>query len=131
MSTRRRYRKRADCPVVAVRLDLDTDGFTYRKWGGVQHCKRGDWIVCNQGDTYTVDAEVFARTYRQVGPGQYVKVTPVWAERATHDGSIATHEGVSHYKAGDYLVYNDPDGRDGWCMDAARFESLYEPDEAD
>lgn len=64
MSTRRRYRKKAYHPVVAVRLDLDTEGFSFRKWGAVQHCKRGDWIVSNDGDTYTVDGEVFARTYR-------------------------------------------------------------------
>ncbi len=129
MSTRRRFRKKADHTVVAVRLDLDTEGFSYRKWGAVQHCKRGDWIVSNAGETYTVDAEVFARTYRQVSPGVYVKVTPVWAEVAREDGCIATYEGVSHYRAGDYLVYNDEAGQDGWCMDAARFESLYEPDE--
>jgi hypothetical protein len=130
MPPRRRYRKKADHPVVAVRLDLDTEGFAYRKWGAVQHCKRGDWIVTNEGETYTVDGEVFARTYRQVGPGLYRKVTPVWAEVASRDGSIATLEGVSHYRAGDYLVYNDESGQDGWCMDAERFESLYEPDDA-
>lgn len=130
MSSRRRYCKKADHPVVAVRLDLDTEGFSFRKWGAVQHCKRGDWIVSNDGDTYTVDGEVFARTYRQVGPGLYVKVTPVWAKVANRDGCIATLEGVSHYRAGDYLVYNDEGGEDGWCMDAARFESMYEPDDA-
>lgn len=129
MSTRRRFRKKADHPVIAVWLDLDTEGFSYREWGAVQHSKRGDWIVSNAGETYTVDAEVFARTYRQVSPGVYVKVTPVWAEVAREDGCIATYEGVSHYRAGDYLVYNDEAGQDGWCMDAARFESLYEPDE--
>lgn len=130
MPIRRRYRKKADHPVVAVRLDLDTAGFTYRKWGAQQHCKRGDWLVDNDGETYTVDGEVFARTYRQVGPGLYVKITPVWAEVASRDGSITTLEGVSHYRAGDYLVFNDEAGQDGWCLDAARFESLYEPDDA-
>ncbi|MCP5004175.1 MAG: hypothetical protein GY941_09585, partial [Planctomycetes bacterium] len=41
----RRYRKKATANVIAVRLELDTDGFTYRKWGGEQFCKAGDWIV--------------------------------------------------------------------------------------
>lgn len=77
-----------------------------------------------------MDGEVFARTYLRVGPGLYLKVTPVWAEVASRDGCIATLEGVSHYRAGDYLVYNDEAGQDGWCMDAARFESMYEPDDA-
>jgi hypothetical protein len=71
MNTRRRYRKRADQFVVAVELDLDTDGFSYRKWGAQQRCKRGDWLVDNGGDIYTVDRDVFANTYRNVGEGKY------------------------------------------------------------
>ncbi len=128
MEARRRYRRKADQSVVAVQFDFDTDGFSYRKWGAEQRCKRGDWIVHSAGDTYTVDGEVFARTYRQVSPGCYVKTTPVWAEVATEAGSITTLEGQSSYAAGDYLVYNDPEGKDGWCMTAARFEAMYEPD---
>lgn len=34
MSDLRRYRRRAEATVVAVKIDLDTEGFTYRKWGG-------------------------------------------------------------------------------------------------
>lgn len=127
METRRRYRKRADHGVVAVQLDLDTDGFTYRKWGAKQQCKRGDWLVDNEGDIYSVDGEVFAKTYRKVRPGLYVKTTPVWAEVATSPGSVATKEGRSHYTAGDYLVSNNEDGTDAYCMSAVKFESMYEP----
>ena len=83
MTTHRRYRKKANQFVVAVKLDLDTAGFTYRKWGAEQKCKAGDWLVDNNGDVYTVDAGVFAGTYRSVGPGVYVKTTPIWAVRAT------------------------------------------------
>ncbi len=129
MRTRRRYRKKADQFVVAVKLDLDTEGFTYRKWGGDQRCKPGDWLVDNQGDVYTVDDAVFAKTYRGLGPGTYVKTTPVWAEKATQPGSVATKEGRSHYGTGDYLVYNNEDGTDAYCIGAAKFESMYEPEE--
>lgn len=129
MATRRRYRKKADRFVVAVQLDLDTDGFTYRKWGAEQRCKRGDWLVDNEGDIYSVDGEVFAKTYRRLGPGLYVKTTPVWAEVATEAGSVVTKEGRSHYRAGDYVVYNNEDGTDAYCMTAAKFESMYEPDD--
>lgn len=127
---RRRYRKRADQVITAVRLDLDTDGFSYRKWGDEQRCKAGDWLVSNAGETYTVDAEVFARTYREVEPGRYLKTTPVWAERAEGEGWVATKEGKSHYRAGDYLVYNEEDGGDAYCMGADKFESMYERDDA-
>ena len=115
--------------MVAVRLALDTDGLVYRKWGSEQRAKQGDWIVDNQGDVYTVDADVFARTYRQTGPGIYVKATPVWAEQAQRAGKVKTKEGVTHYEAGDYLVSNNSDGSDEYAIAAAKFESLYAPDD--
>ena len=129
MKIRRRYRKKADRFVIAVRLDLDTDGFTYRKWGAEQRCKHGDWLVDNEGDIYSVDSDVFAKTYRRVSPGVYVKTGPVWAEVATASGSVVTNEGNSFYKAGDYLVYNNEDGTDAYCIGADKFESMYELDE--
>ena len=129
MKIRRRYRKKADRFVIAVRLDLDTDGFTYRKWGAEQRCKRGDWLVDNEGDIYSVDSDVFAKTYRRVSPGVYVKTGPVWAEVATAPGSVVTNEGKSFYTAGAYLVYNNEDGTDAYCIGADKFESMYEPNE--
>ena len=129
MGNRRRYRKKADQFVVAVKLDLDTDGFTYRKWGAEQQCQQGDWVVDNDGDHYTVDGKVFARTYRKISPGIYVKTTPIWAEMASESGQVDTKEGVSHYQAGDYLVSNNEDGTDAYCISAAKFESMYELDE--
>ena len=129
MGSKKRYRKKADLPVVAVQLNLDTEGFTYNKWGGIQTCKRGDWLVDNGGEFYTIDREVFARTYRQKKdrPGEYDKVTAVWAEVAAAPGKIETKEGVTHYKAGDYIVYNEPDDRDGYAITAEKFKEMYEP----
>jgi hypothetical protein len=129
MAARRRYRKKADHAVVAVQLDLDTGGFTYNKWGADQTCKRGDWLVDNEGDVYTVDSEVFARTYRKVSPGVFVKTTPIWADIATEPGSVLTNEGESYYKEGDYLVSNNEDGTDAYFVSAAKFKVMYEPDE--
>jgi len=128
MGTRHRYRKKADQFVVAVRLDLDTDGFTYNKWGAQQRCKQGDWLIDNDGDIYTVDQGVFSRTYRSMGAGRYVKTTPIWAKVATESGCVITKEGASTYRAGDYLVYNNEDGTDAYCISAAKFESMYEVD---
>jgi hypothetical protein len=121
------YRKRPDQAVTAVQLDLETDGFRYQKWGAEQHCKRGDWLVDNGGDIYTVDAAVFSRTYRQVSPGRYVKTTRIWARQTDSAGSIETKEGETHYQAGDYLVYNNPDASDGYAVSADKFNALYEP----
>ena len=124
MANRSQYVKRTT--VVAVRLALETDGFTYQKWGGAQRCKAGDWIVSNRGDTYTVDADSFANTYREVSQGVYRKATPVWAERAGAAGRVPTKEGSTDYQAGDYLVSNGPDGQDAYAVAAAEFEAMYE-----
>jgi hypothetical protein len=123
---RRRYVKRPGQYVVAVQLDVETAGFTYRKWGGTQTCRSGDWLVNNNGDIYSVNGESFARTYRQTGPGTYVKSTPVWAEVAATAGAIPTKEGATQYQAGDYLVYNEPQGGDAYAVSKEKFERMYE-----
>jgi len=127
MAGRMKYVKRAFQPIAAVQLALDTDGFTYRKWGGIQRCKAGDWVVDNGGDVYTVDRESFERTYRQAGTGTFVKTTPIWAEVAREDGSVRTKEGVTHYRAGDYLVFNEEQGGDPYAMSGDNFAAMYEP----
>ena len=129
MDPLRRYRKRRNTAVTAVQLRLDTPGLEYHKWGSVQHAKAGDWLVDNDGDVYTVDAGVFERTYRAMGPGRYAKVNAVLARPAEEAGCIETKEGNSRYRRGDYLVYNEADGGDGYCMPAETFHTLYEPDE--
>ena len=125
MEKRHLYAKRDTETVVAVQLDLDTSGFTYQKWGGTQRCKPGDWLVHNNGDTYTVDRESFARTYRATGPGTYVKIAPVWAEEASAPGEVHTKEGATHYERGDYLVYNDAEGGDAYAVSKESFERMY------
>ena len=121
------YRRKEKTKVAAVQLDLDTDGFTYRKWGGIQRASAGDWLVDNGGDVYTVARDSFERTYRRTGPGVYEKVGRVWAAVADEDGVISTREGETRYRAGDVMVFNDPSGDDGYAMSRERFEELYEP----
>ena len=126
---RRRYVRRPDRPVAAVRLPLDSDGFIYRKWGGEQRAKPGDWLVDSDGDVYTVDAGSFERTYRRVSVGAYVKTTPVWAQRAATAGNVKTKEGATQYQPGDYIVSNSSDGSDEYAMTSEKFEALYTADE--
>ncbi len=129
MSTRKRYRKRPDQFVTAVQLRLEIQTFTYLKWGGTQCCKQGDWLVDNGGDVYTVAGDVFAATYRQLSPGVYLKVTPIYAVKAAGAGQVETKEGVSAYRAGDYIVSNNADGSDAYCISAEKFDAMYELDE--
>lgn len=126
---RKRYRRRHNTWVTAVRLGLRTEGFEYRKWGHVQRCKPGDWLVERDGEIYTIDRQVFARCYRQRSPGRYEKVTAVWAEKVSEAGSVRTHEGRTDFEPGDYLLYDAAEGGQGWAMQAERFHHLYEPDE--
>jgi hypothetical protein len=126
---RRNFKKKPTSFVTAVQFDLDTEGFTYNKWGGKQLCKRGDWLVDNDGDKYTVSQETFAKTYQRVSPGVYVKSTPVWAEVAEKAGKVKTKEGETAYQAGDYLVYNNEDGTDAYAMSAEKFQAMYDPAE--
>lgn len=127
MSALRKYQKKTEATVTAVQVDLVTDGFSYQKWGGTQSCKAGDWLVNNQGDTYTVDRETFEATYSTVSPGVYTKIAPVWAEVAEEAGAIETKEGLTHYEAGHYLVFNDQHRKDGYATSAGKFEEMYEP----
>jgi hypothetical protein len=126
MARRLKYLRRASQAIIAVQLALDTAGFTYRKWGDIQRCKAGDWIVDNGGDIYTIDRETFERTYHKVGTGTYVKMAPVWAEVAREAGFVQTKEGVTHYQAGDYLVFNEEHGGDAYAMTADKFAAMYE-----
>ena len=59
----------------------------------------------------------------------YVKITPIWAEKAAKAGKVKTKEGESHYEKGDYIVSNNEDGTDAYCVSSGKFESMYEPDE--
>jgi hypothetical protein len=102
LGDRRKYVKRENQSVVAVQLDLDNDG-----------------------DIRTVDKETFARTYRKVGDGKYLKATPVWAECTVNEGRVQTKEGTTEYRQGDYLVFNDEHGNDGYAVAAEKFQSMY------
>jgi|GEM_PF-178278 len=121
------YRKREGTEVFAIQLNLDLEAFTYRKWGGVQTCRSGDWIVDRNGSVHTVAADTFARTYEKVGPATYVKRGVVWAAPASSAGAIATKEGATHYNQGDFLVWNNKDLTDGYAITKELFASLYEP----
>ena len=122
----KKYRKSPSAYITAVQLNLETEGFTYRKWGALQTCKPGDWVVDNAGDTYTIARETFAQTYRMVSPGVFYKMSEVYAEVAAESGEIRTQEGSTHYEAGDYLVYNNPDQTDGYAISREKFERMYE-----
>lgn len=120
------YTKKSHKFITAVQLNLDTEGFNYEKWGSTQKCKAGDWLVNNDGETYTIDKESFENTYRYISPGVYVKPCVVWAKLALEDGWMNTKEGMTEYTKGDMVVYNDEALTDGYAMSFEKFDSMYE-----
>jgi len=126
MQTRKRYKKRPKFYVIAVQFDLDFDVFKFQKWGGNQKCKPGDWLINNDGDVYTVDKEYFRNHYQMISPGVYNKIGEIWAEVAAEAGTIKTKEGSTDYKSGDYLVFDRPEGGEGYAIAKLKFERWYE-----
>ena len=126
----KKYTRRVGATITAVQINLNCGRnreFSYEKWGSAQLAKEGDWLVNNGGDCYTINQESFAKTYREVSPGQYAKTGAVWAKQVDHDGRIATKEGFSAYATGDMVVFNNEDATDGYAMSADKFDGLYEP----
>jgi hypothetical protein len=129
-SEKKTYAVREGQEVTAIQLNLNLDAFTYQKWGSRQTVKRGDWLVERDGQVHTVAAETFKQTYEQVGPSTYRKCSIVWAAPAAEAGLIATQEGTTHFRQGDYIVWNDAAGNDGYAIAKEIFENLYVPSEA-
>ncbi|HKC44512.1 MAG TPA: hypothetical protein VKC64_11825 [Burkholderiales bacterium] len=50
-------------------------------------------------------------------------VIPVQLDLST-DG-FRTKEGASRYRKGDYIVFDDRTGTDGYCMCALKFRAMY------
>lgn len=122
----RKYRKREQKIVIGVEINLETDGFRYNKWGGVQKCSAGDWLVNNGGACYTIGSENFAKTYTELQPGQFAKTAPVWASQADEAGKVKKNEGFTKYPRGDYIVCNNEDGTDVYAVEIIKFEEMYE-----
>ena len=126
MSELKKYVPKSNATVIAVQIDLDIEGFTYVKWGAEQRCSRGDWLVDNHGDVYTITDDTFTRTYRMERPGLYRKITPVWARVAHAKGTVLSEEGETEYEPGDYVAFHAPGAELGWAVKPAKFRERYD-----
>lgn len=84
----------------------------------------GDWLLCDGNDNWTVAADVFRATYRNLGGDQYAKFTIVRARQLSSRTTINTLEGPSLAEPGDWLVGNP--GGDAWPVPRADFGRRYE-----
>jgi len=113
---------------IAIKIDLNlTTDLFYHKWGDVQMASSGDYLVLKNGETYTIEESSFESTYSPIPgqPGAYVKTGDVWAIVATEDGQITTKEGLTSFKAGDYIVSNDQLFEDTYAISRKKFDELY------
>ena len=104
------------------------DSFTYRKGGGVRLAFAvHEPISGGCRLTYTINREVFERTYSMVycvSPS-LVRITPSDSARACPNRRhLFVQAGAD--AAGDMIVFNDPEGRDGYAMSAETFSKLYD-----
>jgi len=124
-SKRREFTPRDNKYVEAIKLDLDFDGFTFQKWGHSQKCKRNDWLIFSEGDTYTVDHEYFLQHFKTQSPGRWKKVGKICAEEAEENGFVQTLEGKTNYKKGDFIVSNYGKGGDQYAIPRIVFHNKY------
>jgi hypothetical protein len=118
----RRYRSTAT--VHATRL---TEAHTWQTARGSDLTGRaGDWRVTDGVEEWTVEAGIFARTYRQLPDGRYAKDATVDAVRTERPLDVPTLEGVARAEAGDWVLRSD-DG-ELWTVTDAYFRSAYAPD---
>jgi len=106
--------------VTAIHLNLNLDAFIHQKWGRIQGAKHGNWRVERDGQVHIVAEKSFEQTYKKIGPATYTKNGSTWAAPAAEAGIIVTQEGETHFRHGDYIVWNDAAGSDGYAVTEAQ-----------
>lgn len=94
--------------------------------GSALSARAGDWLITDGVQEWTVEADIFARTYRRLPDGRFAKDAPVDAVRTDRPLDVPTLEGVARAEAGDWVLR----GVDGelWPVSDAYFRSTYTPD---
>lgn len=93
--------------------------------GDTMTAEPGDWKVTDDsGAVRSVAADVFARSYREIGAGRYARTGMFRARQATAEETIDTLEGTATAHPGDWIV----EGVSGeqWPVPRAQFERSYE-----
>lgn len=85
----------------------------------------GDWELTDGASCWTITADAFARSYRPQPDGRYAKKEIVQAVRLDEPVEVATAEGPSTGRPGDWLV-RDPVGA-VWPVPDDTFRKRYRP----
>lgn len=125
MSAYRRYKRKGNEVVIAIQLDLDTEGFSYQKQGAERRCNAQDWLLSDRSGTYAVDDSTFARAFEEIGVGQYTMVGIVRAKVSDSAGHIRVGQRKVPHEPGDYLVWDESTQSIGYAVPKDWFEASY------
>jgi hypothetical protein len=121
MGGARRYRSTA--VVRATRLSEPSTWRTDR--GSSMSAHAGAWRVTDGVEEWTVEADIFARTYDRLPDGRFAKHATVDAVRTDQARDVPTLEGVARAEAGDWILR----GAEGelWTVTDSYFRAHYAP----
>jgi hypothetical protein len=110
--------------VTAARSDRDWT-WTNRA-GETMHAKAGDWrVVAPDGDSWSVTADIFAKTYEHEEGDRWQRTGTVRARPALPGEVISSLEGQQTAAAGDWVIRGSQD--ELWITSAEHFAANYEP----
>jgi hypothetical protein len=94
--------------------------------GDVLHARAGDVrVTSDEGDTWSVDPEIFAKTYERVEGNRWRRVGTVEAQPAEYGELVLSLEGPQTAQAGDWIVRGS--GGELWTMSTEHFQRNYTP----
>lgn len=93
--------------------------------GETMQARAGDWRVTNdEGRTWSVDPDIFLRTYRQLAGDRWRRTGDVRARPAAPGEVVESLEGRQTAKTGDWVIEGAQGER--WVTSARHFEANYE-----
>ena len=108
-------------PVKAQKL---TDTFQWQSTDGNNLVgEKGDYLIESDGNRWTVQPEIFEKTYSENSDGTFTKTAQVIAVKVNAALTINTLEGESVVHEGDYLLCGE--SADVWSIDSTNFVKKY------
>jgi hypothetical protein len=103
---------------------LTSDWRWQAKTGDWLQARAGDYQVRNdEGEAWSVEPEIFNRTYEHVGYDRWRRIGRVWAQRAVPDELVITLEGPVTAKPGDWVIKGT--AGEQWITSAEHFAKSY------
>jgi hypothetical protein len=104
---------------------LDADWRWQTRTGDWLQARAGDYQVRNdEGETWSVEPEIFSRSYRQVGDDRWRRTGRVLAQPAVPGELVISREGPVFANQGDWIIKGT--AGEQWITSAAHFAESYQ-----